>query len=83
MTDTTIISFITAFVVPLITQVLKRRFDLEGSSAYWVHVIVSFALAVVVVLATGRFDAANIFASLAVIIATAQTIYQGFRPKAP
>lgn len=63
MSDTTIVSFITAFVVPFATQILKRRFGLEGAGAYWVHVIVSFALAVVVVLATGRFDAANVFAS--------------------
>lgn len=76
--NTNLVSFITSFLVPAITQLLKTRFDLSGRAAYWTHVGVSVALAVAVVVATGQFDVSDVLASVAIIVSTAQTIYHGF-----
>lgn len=76
--NTHLVSFITSFLVPAITQLLKHYFGLSGRAAYWAHVGVSIVLAVAVVVGTGQFNAGDLLASLSIIVATAQTIYHGF-----
>lgn len=75
-----IISFIIGAVAPFIISGLGKL-GLKGVGMLWASYAVSVALAVGVNLFNGQLDVAEVTKSVAVIVATSQTIFHTFKAK--
>lgn len=74
-------------VVPLL-QVLKRYVHVEGPAMLWISLVVSWAVAIVVVVVTGKMSLASIISdpgillgSGGIVISVAQAVYGSIKNK--
>ena len=74
-------------VVPLL-QVLKRYMHIEGAPMFWVALFFSWAVAILVVIATGQMsptevlsDPGVLFGSGGIVVTIAQAVYRSIKEK--